>query len=102
MGYDIPESRNQHVIPIKASRGGWSPYAYMYVGLEPKYVMYNMTLQDPRFSIHPETFVYDRNIGWVIGCNYFEITFTLCLRSKEFEEQIQQEKFGSVKLSASF
>jgi len=104
IGYNLPANRSeQRVITFKAIRNeGWKPYAYMYFGLEPKFMMYNMMLEDPRFSIHPESFVYDRNLGWVVGCTQFEVAFTLCFRSREFEEQLQQERFGSVKLTFAF
>jgi lipid A 3-O-deacylase len=104
-GYNLPSTRNQQrVIPFKAVRGdnSWNPYGYVYLGLEPKIVLRNMLLTDPRFTIHPNTSVYDRNAGLVLGCKYFELAFTLCLRSKEFEEQPQPEKFGSAKISVNF
>ena len=104
LGYNLPATRNQQrVIPVKAVRGEtWNPYIYLWGGLEPRYVMYNMLLEDPRFTIHPESFVYDRNLGIVAGCKYFEIAFTFCLRSDEFKEQSSPQRFGSLKLSTNF
>lgn len=104
-GYNLPASRNQQrTIPFKAIRGDndWNPYSYVYVGLEPKIVVRNMLLIDPRFTIHPETSVYDRNAGLVLGCKYLELAFTFCMRSKEFEEQPKPEKFGAAKISFNF
>jgi len=104
IGYNLPSNRNQYrVIPFKAVLGdNCNPYVYVYGGVEPKWMMYNMLLEDERFTIHPESLVYDRNVGLVIGCKYVELAFTLCLRSKEFEEQIEVEKYGSVKVSVGF
>lgn len=104
LGYNLPASRNQQrTIPFKAIMGNsWNPYGYLYCGIEPRYMMYNMMLEDHRFTIHPESFVYDQNLGAVLGCRYFEIAFTLCARSREFKEQSQAEKFGSLKLSVNF
>lgn len=105
-GYNLPKTRNQNrVIPFKAVRGAkasWSPYAYAYAGIEPKVMLYNMLLDDPRFTIHPNSSVYDRNLGFVVGCRHFELAFTFCLRSKEFEEQPEPERFGAAKISVNF
>jgi len=102
-GYNLPSDRNNpRTIPFKATENNWNPYAYVYLGLEPKIMLYSMFLQDNRFTIHPETFLYDRNTGIIIGCNYFEIAFTWGLRSKEFEEQLGAEKYGSAKISFKF
>ena len=80
----------------------WNPYAYVYAGVEPRLVLYSMMLEDHRFTIHPESFVYDENAGLVIGCKYFELAFTFCLRSKEFDEQPKPEKYGAAKISINF
>jgi len=103
-GYNLPPDRNQHrVIPFKEVKGAsWNPYAYVYLGLEPKLMFYNMLLEDKRFTINPELYVYDRNAGLVIGCKYFELAFTFCLRSKEFEEQQDPARYGAAKISFSF
>lgn len=103
-GYNLPPDRNQQrIIPFKGNiEKEWNSYAYLYAGIEPKLVLYNMLLEDHRFSIHPESFVYDRNVGAVFGCEYFELSFTLCFRSKEFEEQYKAESFGSAKISVNF
>jgi len=103
LGYNLPSTRNQPVIPFKGIRGeGWQPYAYLYAGIEPKLMLYNMLLEDHRFLIHPNSFVYDQNSGVVLGCKYCELTFSFCIRSREFEEQMKPEKFGSAKLSVNF
>ena len=104
IGYDLPKDRNNHrVIPFKAMvNDGWQPYGYLYVGIEPRYVFYNMLLEDKRFTISPNEFVYDRNAGLVFGCKYFELAFTFCYRSDEFDEQPKPEKFGSAKISVNF
>jgi hypothetical protein len=103
-GYNLPSDRNnQRVIPFKGIKGiDWNPYAYVYAGIEPRLVLYSMMLEDHRFTIHPEYFVYDENAGLVIGCKYFELAFTFCLRSKEFEEQPKPEKYGAAKISFNF
>lgn len=103
-GYNLPKDRNNNrVIPFKAiNESVWNPYSYLYIGIEPKLMFYNMLLEDDRFSIHPELFVYDRNAGLVIGCKYFELAFTLCFRSKEFEEQPKPEKYASAKISVGW
>ena len=103
-GYNLPKDRNQHrVIPFKdVQKEGWNPYGYVYCGIEPKIMMYNMLLEDHRYTIHPNSSVYDRNLGIVLGCRYFELAFTFCLRSKEFEEQDIPERFGAAKISANF
>ena len=105
-GYNLPATRNQQrVIPFKEFKdgnSGWNPYGYIYLGLEPKLIAHNMLLDDSRFDIHPNTYVYDRNAGMVLGCKYFELAFTFCLRSKEFDEQPQDAKYGAVKLSFGF
>jgi len=104
VGYNLPTDRNQgRLIPFKVVRGNnWNPYAYLYAGVEPRLVLYNMLLEDKRFTIHTESFVYDENAGLVIGCTYFELSFTLCVRSREFEEQPKPENFGSAKISINF
>ena len=106
LGYNLPPNRNQQrMIPFKAvmgDNGGWNPYAYLYAGVEPRLVMYSMLLEDRRFTIHPETYVYDENAGLVLGCKYFELAFTLCIRSREFDEQPEPEKYGAAKISFGF
>ena len=105
LGYNLPAKRNtQRTIPFKLFRNdnSWRPYAYVYGGVEPRYTPYNLLLRDSHFTIHQETFIFDRNAGVVFGCKYFELAVTLCYRSKEFSEQEYPERYGSAKLSFNF
>ena len=101
-GYNLPGRRVQHVIPYKLAVTKCRPYVYVYAGVEPRWVAYSMILEDPRFTIHVNPFVYDQSLGAVVGCRYCEVEFTVCCRSREFEEQPVPERFGSVKLTRSF
>lgn len=109
-GYNVPADRSQpKTIPYKSVKPlsldmltACRYYAYVYAGIEPKVMLYNAFLEDKRFAIHPETLVYDRTLGIVVGCDHLELAFTLCFRSKEFEEQALPERFGSARVTVHF
>lgn len=103
-GYNLPAKRNStRVITFKfGPNDPWNPYAYIWAGVEPRYVAYNMLLSDPKYRIHEESFVYDGNLGATLGLKGLELSFTTCFRSREFREQTYTERFDSLKLSGSF
>lgn len=102
LGYNLPENKcTGRDIPFKLSRG-WDPYIYTFFTVEPKLMLYNMLLEDPRFTIHLNHSVFDQVAGVVAGCKYFELKFSLCYRSKEFEEQEDSARYGSASISVKF
>jgi len=102
-GYNLPKSRNSsRTIPVKLENPKWNFYSYVFAGIEPKLVFYNMTMNDKRFDIDPNLFVYDTSYGVVMGCKYCELSVSWCESSKEFDKQVVPEKYGSIKLSFSF
>jgi len=106
-GWNVPMDYRSALIKPTVSRGGFS--AYVFTGMEGRFVLHNVTLGGSLFQDGPsqtmEPFVHDLKTGFAVGvrgiANGMDAGLSYCFvhRSKEFEGQDESARFGSVTIS---
>lgn len=79
---------------------------YVFAGLDGRAVAYNVALDGNLFChngmVNRKPFVYDRYTGLAIQLWRIEARLTLIVRSREFDTQARDERFGSGSLTVRF
>jgi len=104
-GYNIPDDFG--VVRMEpSSRSPESFGIYSIVGVSERFVGYNYFLEgndiEETYDIHIERGVYDMSLGFGVRCKSFDAIYLYNIRSKEFKEQDDSSRFGTIALSWSY
>lgn len=97
MGYNVPSILDK---PITSDENVFS--SYVFIDRLKKYSFYNTLLDCEYVDITPTDFIDETRSGVGIVYNLFEIKYGYCIRTKEFEEQTTNAKFGTIALKFRF
>ncbi len=78
-------------------------YWYFFFGVEGRVVVRNVFLDGNTFTdshrVDKKGFVGDLHMGFVVACKSFRLALTEVIRSREFENQKEQDEFGGISIS---
>ncbi|MGJ8633342.1 MAG: lipid A deacylase LpxR family protein [Luteolibacter sp.] len=104
--YSIPRLQlgaysNQFFKGSKGNKDLWS--VYVFTGVRGSAVVHDITLDGSLFqnwssSVSSEPFVGEVVVGAGLGIHNFEIVYSKTIRTNEFEEQSDNQEFGSIQL----
>jgi lipid A 3-O-deacylase len=101
-----PGGDNQAPMPAGASRRSASPGVHFFASLDARLVARNIFLDGNTLAsshhVNKRYGVADLSLGIAWRGRFGKIAYAYYLRSKEFNEQLSAQRFGSLTLSAEF
>ena len=99
LGYNIPNE-------FTTEPGGFEWGAYLFVGADGRLVLHNIFLDGNSWReshrVTKRPFVGDGRLGFAVVLQQVEISFAQVFRSREFDDQVRSDSFGSATLTVKF
>jgi len=104
-GYNIPD--NFGVVRMEPTSRNLDSFGiYGIAGVSERFIAYNYFLEgndvEETYDIQMNPWIYEMSLGFGVRCKSFDAIYLYNIRSKEFKEQDDSSKFGTIALSWSY